>query len=291
MSISISGSGSGLEHIVIDHNDKKIILYSKPVETLLNYDFYHIEEETMEECIHLLADSFSRYNPVHLLAGVTYEDDYIYYTSIVKRSMADKLGFYVYSKEIQKILFVYIMLDLYHYQTVPFAHEYLDKVGTNSGLHKLRALINKLNSCNQIKPTKFGESIFAWCVGINKDYIQNGMLAIGDALVFSYVLKQTNYKDSVGETLVITTEIAYISKGKLLSDIYYDEYVASDGSRPFEMLEKVANVMGLNGTKRAACFYIDLDLMRKSLLTKKNVQISEEFAKSKTPKKVEKTKF
>lgn len=282
---------SGTEHIVIDHNDKKIILHTTPVETLLGYEFYHIEEETKEECVHLLADSFTKNNPVHILAGITYEDDYIYYTAIVKRAMMDKLGFYLYSRELKKILFVYIMIDLYHYQTVPFSHEYFDKVSSDSGLFKLRALINKLNSSGELKPQKFGESIFAWCVGINTEFFLQGMMAIGDAMVFSYVLKQTNYKNSVLETLVITTELSYVGKGKLISDLYYDEYVAPDGSRPFEMVEKVANVMGLSGTKRVASVYVDLDLMRKSLLTKKDVKIFDEFSKNKSQKKVEKTKF
>lgn len=57
------------------------------------------------------------------------------------------------------------------------------------------------------------------------------------------------------------------------------------------MVEKVANVMGLSGTKRVASVYVDLDLMRKSLLTKKDVKIFDEFSKNKSQKKVEKTKF
>ena len=95
---------SGTEHIVFDHNDKKNYFTYNPIETLLNYEFYHIEEETKEECAHLLADSYTKNNRVDILAGITYEHDYIYYTAIVKRSMIDKLEFYLYSRKLKKIL-------------------------------------------------------------------------------------------------------------------------------------------------------------------------------------------
>lgn len=255
------------EHCIINRNNKKIIIKAEPIETMLNFEFYRITDDTKEECTHIVADYFSKFNPVHIIAGISYADDYVYYSAIVKRSMEDNLGFYVYSKESKRILLVYLLLDLYNYQTKPFESDFLEKVTKSSGLYKLRGLINKLDSKNQVKCDKFGTNLFAWCVGQNKQYLPLGMLAIGDHLVFSHLLKNTKYESAIGEAIDITLELAYLSKGKLIGDIYYDEYVHSDGTKPFSLVEKVANVMGLNGTRRISCFLIDLENMRKQLIS------------------------
>lgn len=262
------------EHVIINKSNKKTIVKGELLESMLNFDFYRITEDVKEECCHILADYFSKFNPVHIIAGISYADDYVYYNSIIKRSMEDNLAFYVYGRESKRILLVYLLLDLHHYQTKPFENDFLEKVSKSSGLYKLRGLINKLDSKNQIVSEKFGSNLFAWCVGQNKQYMSLSMLTIGDHLVFSHILKNTKYENVIGEAIDITLELAYLSKGKLLKDLFYDEYIHTDGSKPFNLVEKVANVMGLNGTRRISCFYIDLENMRKQLITpniKKNV--------------------
>ena len=233
-----------------------------PFEIVDNYENHRINEKVFQQCVHILAESFSTYNPIHKYLGITYEEDLIFYSAITIRGMEDGLAFFMTKKGGNDIVFIRVSVDMFHFLREPISHLYFSnpKISKDSGLYKLAELTGQLNGISVYSPKRYGEVAYLWCAAMNINYISEGVFNISEIFQYNFFVNNTTYTGAITYAYNLMTELSSRQKGgELVKCIDFDEFTIKDGSKPLKGITNWAEKeLKIKGFKKAYLFKFNL---------------------------------
>jgi len=216
------------------------------------YIFEILQEKHVEESSKLLANVFTKYNPMDIFMKITYEKFYPEALAIAKAVLDEKLSIVIIHKQTNEIHGIVLVGDL----EKAMKHDFDELEPTDDSEIYGELKRRFLEHYGQLKENDIA---LIMMVGIREDCCGKGksfkmifgsyktsfcLIGLGTKLqqILLNHCRQRKYKHAIVETSNPTMSHIYTNKfnGKEFTSIYLPTFVTSNGRKPFEHYE--ANV-------------------------------------------------